>query len=160
MKPDSDSDSDSDILLREKQGSITWKDLKNVGIVKEVSSPAASLLILLRTNMKHAHAAASSHTQLTSIKETDGGPSLRGGLRSRLSATLREKKRRKRGGRKRLLKKEDISDNWILVQTWATMHTFSLLDHMCILLLSFFEHIKKHVQFGRTYIFSTTPRDN
>lgn len=34
------------------------------------SSPAASLLIMLRTNMKHTHAMASSHTHLTSIKNT------------------------------------------------------------------------------------------
>lgn len=40
------------------------------------SSPAASLLITLRTNMKHTHATASSHTHLTSIRHTDGEPIL------------------------------------------------------------------------------------
>lgn len=58
------------------------------------SSPAASLLITLRANMKHTHATASSHTHLTSIRHTDGEPILWGDSQSHLSARLREKKRR------------------------------------------------------------------
>lgn len=61
------------------------------------SSPAASLLITLRTNMKHTHATASSHTHLTSIRHTDGEPILWGDSQSHLSARLREKKRRAGG---------------------------------------------------------------
>lgn len=67
------------------------------GVAKEAgfcSSPAASMLIMLRTNMKHTHATASQHTHLTSIRHTDGELIFRWDSRSHLSAKLPEKKRR------------------------------------------------------------------
>lgn len=146
-----------------KQESITWKGSNKKwryckgGRGGFCSSPAASLLITLRTNMKHTHATASSHTHLTSIKDTDGGPSLWGDLRSHLSAPLREKKGKEEGGRRRLEKRGyfwqlDIGPNLgFFSSSWAPNH-FSICIH--------FFNITQHVQFGSTYSFSMAPSEN
>lgn len=85
--------------------------------------------------MKHTHATASSHTHLTSIKDTDGGPRLWGDLQSHLSAPLLEKKEKEGGGPK-LLKNWGFSDSYKLIRTQAARHDLSRwapdVFNMCI----------------------------
>lgn len=86
--------------------------------------------------MKHTHATASSHTHLTSIKDTDGGPRLWGDLQSHLSAPLLEKKKEKEGGGPKLLKNWGFSDSYKLIRTQGARHDLSRwapdVFNMCI----------------------------